>query len=217
MKKFYILMVAVILAATACNKKSKDLIYNGENPITIALRDTTQLSIKSDYDVTLTSSDNNCATVLNGGKVYGKNVGEAKITMDNGYNSVTIPVNVVLFKEPTFNFGCTAEEIIRQHGEPDYNYGDTILRYTFVSYTCPDMIFYLKSDKKYYESDLYITKNSEYLLGKYFEEKYVLDSVYTVDGKERYMYHNKIDSSIGCGKIANVNQWEEFCLFYFGL
>lgn len=224
MKKTQILfIIAAALLAMSCNKKSKDLNYNGENPIIMALHDTIRPDIDSDYDVTMTSDDNNFVTILKDGSVYGKNVGEANINMDNGYNKLTIPVNVELFIEPTFDFGCTVDEIIKRHGEPDYRYGDSIVVYgnannnnMFVSYACTQMVFYLNNNAKYYESDVYIKKGMEYLLNKYLEDRFVFDTIITNDdGKDYYYYHSKADSSIICGKIENANQWEDFCLFYY--
>lgn len=224
MKKSHILfIIAAALLATSCNKKTKDLNYNGANPIVIALHDSVQPDIDSDYDVMLTSDNNNTVSILKSGMVYGKNVGEANINMDNGYNKLTIPVNVDLFIEPTFNFGCTADEIIKQHGEPDFRFGDSIIVYgnsnndnMFVSFACTQMVFYLNNDVNYYESDIYIKGNLEYLLNKYLEDKYVFDTVIiNDDDKEYFYYHNKADSRIMCGKVKNANQWEDFCLFYY--
>ena len=223
MKKTQILLiVAAALLATSCNKKSKDLNYNGENPIVMALLDTIQPDIDSDYDVMMTSDNNNIVTILKNGSVCGKNVGETNINMDNGYNKLTIPVNVELFIEPTFDFGCSADEIIKHHGEPDFRFGDSIIVYgnsnnnnMFVSYACTQMVFYLNNNAKYYESDVYIKKELDYLLNKYLEDNFIFDTIITNDDKEYFYYHNKADSRIMCGKVKNANQWEDFCLFYY--
>lgn len=222
MKKTQILfIIAAALLAASCNKKTKDLNYNGENPIVIALHDSIQPDIDSDYDVMLTSDNNKFVTILKSGMVYGKNVGEANINMDNGYNKLTIPVNVDLFIEPTFNFGCTADEIIKQHGEPDFRFGDSIIVYgnsnndnMFVSFACTQMAFYLNNNY-YYESDVYLKGDLEYLLNKYLEDRYVFDTIITNDDNEYFYYHNKADSRIMCGKVKNANQWDDFCLFYY--
>lgn len=223
MKKTQILLiVAAALLATSCNKKSKDLNYNGENPIVMALLDTIQPDIDSDYDVMMTSDNNNIVTILKNGSVCGKNVGETNINMDNGYNKLTIPVNVELFIEPTFDFGCSADEIIKHHGEPDFRFGDSIIVYgnsnnnnMFVSYACTQMVFYLNNNAKYYESDVYIKKELDYLLNKYLEDNFIFDTIITNDDKEYFYYHNKADSGIMCGKVKDVNQWEDTCLFYY--
>lgn len=220
-KKYAILLIAIALITTACNKKNQDLNYNGANPIKIALRDTLKLDIKSDYDVTLTSDNERDVAVIDGNSIYGKNVGSANVKMDNGYKNLTVPVTVDLFIEPSFNFGCSMSDIINDFGEPDYSYGDSTIVYgnannnnNFVSYTCTQMNYFF-NDGAYYMSSVYIKKLVDFQLDKYLDDHFVFDSIFTTDSIEYFMYHGKDDIHLKCDKIEGVNDWNDNCLFYY--
>lgn len=229
MKRSYILLIiAMVFVATSCKKNKeldRELRYNGPNPIEMALRDKVLLEFESDYNVTVSSDNNSYVTILSGGYVYGKNVGEANVKINNYYNEVTIPVKVKLFMEPTFDFGCGVERIIEYEGVPNYNYGDTILIYgnanvtsMFISYTCTQKSYYLSANGRYYESDVYLKSDMEYLLGVYLENNFIFDSTYHVSDSLAYdMYHGKTDSGLKCGKFGKANQWGDYCLFYYRL
>lgn len=227
MKRNYILlMTLLVLAVTACNENEKildrQLYYNGPNPIRMALKDSVLLDFMSDFNVTV-KSDNDNVTILDGGFIYGNNVGEANIKIDNYYYKITIPINVDLFIEPMFDFGCGVEKIIGQYGIPDDNFGDTILAYgdfdstnMFISYACTEMNFLLNENGKYYKSDIYVNGNLGNLLGLYMDEKFTFDSICnSSSGFEYEMYHSKTDSSLKCSKFGNANQYGDFCLSYY--
>lgn len=221
MRRYIIILMAVAaMVMTGCTK-DKSLKYNGDNPLQIALRDNKVLDIESVYGVKLTSSNESFVTV-NEKSIYGKNVGDANITISNGYNTIELPVNVNLFREPSFDFGCYPSKIKAKFGEPYVAYGDSIYIYGAhepgVSYACWQMNFYFTLYGKYYESDVYIRKdkNVDYLLEKYLDDNFTMDSIYHVnDSTNYYMYHKNSDAQIKCGKIYDANIHNDICLFYF--
>lgn len=243
MKKtlFYLMILAVV--ATGCKKdtKSKSLNYSDSDPITIALRDYHTIGVSSDYDLTYSSSDERYVTVSSGGTIYGKNVGNANVTISNGYESKTVTVNVDLFVQPTFDFGCSPSYIRSLYGSP-YNSGyiDTILVYQYTanqgySYACGEMDFFFY-DGYYYESDVYIRSTFENpLLMNYLNDNFNLVTSYQDTTMTNYsthycqehgiqnhdtifmrsIYSYKLDETIICGKQPAFNDWDEICLFYF--
>ncbi len=228
MKKVLFYMIILAVFATGCKKdeKSKSLDYSGSANVTIALRDSFRLPVSSDYDISYSSSDNMYVTVSSDGVVYGKNVGSADVTMSNGFESITVKVDVDLFIEPTFEFGCAPSHIRALYGSP-YQSGynpDGILVYQYTanqgySYACGEMDFFF-DEGSYYESDVYIRPSVEFLLDNYltdnFDHAYDVqdtispDTIITVS-----IFRNKMDENIICGKRLALNQWNEILLFYF--
>ncbi len=178
MKKVLFYMIILAVLATGCKKdeKSKSLDYSGSANVTIALRDSFRLPVSSDYDISYSSSDNMYVTVSSDGVVYGKNVGSADVTMSNGFESITVRVDVDLFIEPTFEFGCAPSHIRALYGSP-YQSGynpDGILVYQYTanqgySYACGEMDFFF-DEGSYYESDVYIRPSVEFLLDNYLTD-----------------------------------------------
>lgn len=216
-KVLFISVLAFAILATGCKKeKSKSLEYNDSNPINMVLRGEHQIDVSSAYDITYKSLNETTVTVTKSGKLYGKNVGEAKVQIDNGYESRTIDVIVDLFTEPTFEFGCNTGRIKALYGEPiAAGYVDTILVYQYTtntgySYACGEMDFFFYNGQ-YFESDVYIRPNVEILLNRYLEENFTLD---TIVGDTLSLYRYQLDNNIICGKYASHNQWDEWCLFY---
>ncbi len=230
MKKVLFFSIILAVLAIGCKKKSASddkstsLNYNDSDPIVMALCGQTnyfdrQIDVTSDYDITYTAINPDSIdviTVSSAGKIHGKNVGEARLKLDNGYEKKTVDVKVDLFIEPTFEFGCGTSRIRKLYGKPYQSaIVDTFLVYRYTrtkgySYACGEMDFFFHNGA-YIEADVYIRPNVEYMLDKYLEANFVLDSIY---GDTLSVYRNIIDDDIICGKFASHNQWDEFCLFY---
>jgi len=226
MKKTVFFIMILAFLATGCKKdKSKSLNYSGANPIEMVLQEYYQIPASSEYDITYHASSDEpnkeVITVNGSGLIYAKNVGSGKVHMSNGYENVTVDVNVSLFQQPTFEFGCRTSRIRELYGSP-YNsqyINDTVLLYQYVaqygySYACGEMDFFF-DEGSYFESDVYIRPNVEYLLNLYLEENFDIDTELSNDTLDVYRY--KLDNNIICGKFDSHNQWNEFCLFYIQL
>lgn len=224
MKKTLFFMVILAVLATGCNnkKKSKSLNYSDSNPISMVLQGNHQIAASSDYDITYSAINNDphiqVITVSGSGNIYGKNVGNAKVALSNGYEDMTVDVNVALFTQPTFDFGCNTSKIRDLYGIPfnaQFLPGDTILVYQYTtnqgySYACGEMDFFFYNGA-YYESDVFIRPSVEYLLNNYLTENF---NHYITLGDTLDVYKYKLDTTIICGKFDSHNPWNEFCLFY---
>jgi len=229
MKNTFLLIAILAIFTTSCKKeKSKSLNYNGSNTITIALRDNYQINADSDYDISYSTSNSNIVTVNQNGLIYGKNVGQAQVTLTNSYESRTVGVNVDLFVEPTFEFGCNTQRIKNLYGSP-YNSGTTqsgllVYQYTqktndgYYSYACGEMDFFFSSGA-YVEADLYIREGLDVLLNNYIDENFILyDTVQQIineDTVDCHLYRNIIDPTISMGKLPSGNQYNETILYYY--
>lgn len=216
-KVLFLSVIALAILASGCKKnKSKALEYNDSNPINMVLRGYHQIEASSEYDITYKSLNETAVTVTKSGKLYGKNVGEAQVKIDNGYESKTVDVIVDLFTEPTFEFGCNPNRIKSLYGQPlAAGYVDTILVYQYTSndgysYACGEMDFFFY-DGRYFESDVFIRPNVEVLMNRYLNDNFILD---TILGDTMSIYRHQLDNNIICGKYASHNQWDEWCLFY---
>lgn len=235
MKKILFFMMILAFLATGCkkDKKSKTLNYNDSDPIEMTLSGPEhnpnipphhfdhKIQVTSDYDITYTAINPGTITVLSvssDGYLHGTNVGTAAIKMDNGYENRVVNVIVSLFRQPTFEFGCASSRIRDIYGRPyesGWLPGDTILCYRYTtslgySYACGEMDFFFY-DRQYYESDVYIKQDCEYLLDNYLSENFNYNSTI---GDTLDIYKYKEDTTIICGKFASHNQWDEWCLFY---
>ena len=233
MKKTLFFMIVLALFATGCKKeKSKSIDYNCGPVITIALRDYYKLPVTSEYDMTFSTSNDLYVTVDANGVIYGKNVGNANITVSNGYETITLAVRVDLFIQPTFEFGCNSARIRQLYGAP-YQSGynpDGILVYQYTgdqgySYACGEMDFFFV-DGSYSESDVYIRPSVDFMLNNYLTENFTFFKEFNDTVTVTYptthdtiipisVYKNKIDTTIYCGKRQALNQWNEVLLFYF--
>ena len=224
MKKTVFFLIILAIVATGCkkNKKSKSLNYNDSNPISMVLRGNHQIQASSDYDITYTAINNTpnveVITVDGSGKLYGKNVGTAQVKIDNSYENRVVDVVVDLFRQPTFEFGCSANRIKSLYGNPYAAgmIGDTIMVYQYTSqegysYACGEMDFFFYNEG-YYESDVYIRPSVEFLLNNYLTENF---DYYNTLGDTLDIYKYKEDTAIICGKFASHNPWNEFCVFYY--
>ena len=208
MKKVLFFSIILAVLAIGCKKKSASddkstsLNYNDSDPIVMALCGQTnyfdrQIDVTSDYDITYTAINPDSIdviTVSSAGKIHGKNVGEARLKLDNGYEKKTVDVKVDLFIEPTFEFGCGTSRIRKLYGKPYQSaIVDTFLVYRYTrtkgySYACGEMDFFFHNGA-YIEADVYIRPNVEYMLDKYLEANFVLDSIY---GDTLSVYRNII-------------------------
>lgn len=237
MKK-HLLIITIIIAvtATSCkNEKSKssNLNYNDSNPISMVLRGEHQIQASSEYDITYSAINHDpqieVITVSGDGKITGKNVGTAQVKLSNGYNSMTVDVNVDLFTQPTLEFGCNPGRIISLYGDPkDSGYiTESLLYYRYTelygySFACGEMDFFFNNGK-YEESDVYIRPTVSYLLDNYLADNFnhVMDTVIISQNDTvqiqipRSIYKYKLDESIICCKQPSFNQWDEILLFYF--
>ena len=232
MKKVLFFSIILAVLAIGCKKKSASddkstsLNYNDSDPIVMALCGKTnyfdrQIDVTSDYDITYTAINPDSIdviTVSSAGKIHGKNVGEARLKLDNGYEKKTVDVKVDLFIEPTFEFGCGTSRIRKLYGKPYQSaIVDTFLVYRYTrtkgySYACGEMDFFFHNGA-YIEADLYIRKfpPDDYLLNNYLNERF---DHYSTLGDTLDIYRLKQDTTIYCGKFDSNNQWNEWCLFY---
>ncbi len=221
-------MAALSLVLVSC-KKDKDtkLEYSGSNPIEIALLDELTLNVNSEYPVTVTSLNDKYITVIDGLKIKGKNVGSGEIGITNGHETLRIPVDVKLFKEPTFNFGCSKSDIRAKYGKPNYEIGNVYIygNYNqtsmFVSYACTQMNFLFSQSGNYAESHAFIIDDVNILLERYLSENFIpYDTLEPAADSVYYFYRKKSDSSIICGRYNEANKgseppYNDTWLFYF--
>lgn len=221
MKKTLFFVMALAAFLTSC--KDKSLKYSDSDPIQMIFEGPStkadhQIQVTSDYhiDFYAINDDTEIITVTGKGVIHGKNVGNAKVRIENGHDNMTVGVKVNLFKEPTFEFGCNSAKIRQLYGSPTQSISqDTVVFYRYTSdngysFACGEMDFFFINGE-YYESDVYIKNGYEALIDNYLEEKFVLD---TIVGDTLSLYRYKSDNSIVCGKFASHNSWEEWCLFY---
>lgn len=249
MKKvlFFIMIFGVLF--TSCKKKeskSTSLNYTDSNPISMTLSGPEhisnvpahyfdhQIEVTSDYSITYSAINPdsiNIIKVSSDGYLHGKNVGSAKVKIDNGYENLTVRVDVSLFREPTFDFGCNTSKIKSLYGSPYQSayLSDTVLVYQYTadhgySWACGEMDFFFDVDnnkKSYFEADVYISKTCKYLLDSvYLKDNFTLEAVFTDSiifatyGDTLFIYRSNFDNDLVCGKFATHNQWNESCLFY---
>lgn len=244
-KTLFVLIISIAFLALSCGEdKSKSLNYYDYSTIDMVLRGYHQLQVTSDYDVTYKAinpdpdPDAAIITVNSNGRIFGKNVGSAQVKISNGYESKTVDVNVSLFREPTFEFGCNSVRIRKLYGNPYQSQyiQDTILLYQYIdpsqgmySAACYQMLFFFDvdgpNDIRYIESDVYILKDLEKpLLNNYLDDNF--DSLFTVhnyyydneithDSVDAIIYKSKYDENVRCGKFAHSNKYDDICLFYY--
>ena len=250
MKKvlFFIMIFGVLF--TSCKKKeskSTSLNYTDSNPISMTLSGPEHIQsvpdhyfdhliqVTSDYDITYSVKNPDSIDIIkvsSDGYLHGKNVGSAKVKMDNGYENMTVNVEVSLFKEPTFNFGCNSNKIRSLYGSPYQSayISDTILVYQYTadhgySWACGEMDFFFdvnaNNEKSYFEADVYISNTCKYKLDSaYLKDNFTLEAVFTDSavfahyGDTLFLYRSNIYNDVVCGRFATHNQWNELCLFY---
>lgn len=227
MRKSLLILAALSLVLFGCKKNTK-IEYTGSNPIEMALLDELTLNVSSEYPVTVKSLNEKYITVIDGLKIKGKNVGSGEIEITNGHETMRIPVDVKLFKEPTFKFGCSKNDIRAMYGTPDYLVEDYVFIYgnynqtsMFVSYACTQMNFLFSQSGNYTESHVFIIDDVNTLLERYLTENFIpYDTLEAATDSVYYFYRNKSDNSVICGRYNEINKAEEppykdTWLFYF--
>ncbi|MGN0032216.1 MAG: hypothetical protein ACI358_00290 [Candidatus Limimorpha sp.] len=215
----------MLMCFSACKEKGNDTVlttdmsYNGEDSIVMVFGNKQKLNVVSDYEVSYKSSNENIVTCHSDGVLEAKSIGNATVSFNNGYHKKEINVDVILFEEPTFEFGCSSYRIKEIYGNPDYHFGDSIFIYGAhdpgYSKACWQMDFFF-DENSYIQSDVYIRSNYEALVNKYLNDYFTFDSLFIAnDSTSIYIYHNNPMPNIVCGKIYDYNQWGDLCLFYF--
>lgn len=222
MKKIALILLGICLSLGSCKPKDKTQIhYDGKNIIDIALLEKYDLDATSESELTFYSDNEMIVTVDPNGIIMGKNIGEANITIQNPYNSITVKVIVNLFEEPTLEFGCSINHIKSIYGEPKH-YNDSILIYgsgnDWYSYAVWEMDFFFINNQ-YVESDLYIRKDLDMRLEEYLNKNFFYNStVYNTSTNDScYVYLNDINpenASVLVGKIYEAGPYDDICLFY---
>lgn len=229
MKKFLLVLLGVTLLFTSC-KKDNSIKYEGSDVVNIVLLEEFYLKATSNSEITYQSNNESFVTVNSEGKVFGKNVGKANVTISNGDESIVVKVIVSLFEEPTLDFGSTPEQIKDIYGNPKHNYGDSIFIYgsgnDWYSFAVWEMDFFFVNNA-YIESDLYIRNDlsvriDEFIDSKYYFQSEVNDTIYSDDNNSYevitgYIYlnaENPEDADILIGKIYDADEFGDICLFY---
>lgn len=233
MKKVLILLAVLAIFAAGCKKKEKSqsLNYYDSDPISMVLREYRGINVSSDYDISYSTSDDLLLEVSGRGLLYGKGVGEAQVTMSNGYESKTVGVVIDLFQEPSYEFGCPPSRIRELFGDPretGYN-DDGYLVYNYFKpnsydpYACGQRLFYF-DDNKYFRAYYLINPQVDVRLEQYLNQKFIpVDTVLGVinegdtDSIPFYIYKSRIDETIICEKFETGNINNEFGLIYYQL
>lgn len=235
MKRFALILFSFCFLFLSCKKddelKTNDhkIRYNGPEVIDIVLLEQYTINATSDETLTYYSDNELYVTVSPNGIIEGKNVGEAKITISNSHESITLQVVVSLFEEPTLNFYASQNKIRSLYGTPSLNYGDSIYVYgsgnDWYSYAVWEMDFFFIDDQ-YIESDLYMRNDLETRINQFLDEKYYYQITYTdtiVDqqGQEVIsnirLYLDKQDASdanVMIGMQDKAGTYKDICLFY---
>ena len=223
MKKLALILSTLLFIFSSCTDKSRK--YNGPDVVNVVLQQSYDLKASSKDPLNYSSDNERYVTVSSDGVVYGKNVGKANVTLSNTENELTIPVNVSLFEEPTLNFGASTKEIKALYGEPQRNYGDSVYRYGGVqniwySYAVWEMIFFFNNDK-YYESDLFIRNDLDFLVTKHLDENYfyyqALNDTVNGEVKTIHIYFDTEDprfAEVVVGKQYNVGSENDILIIY---
>lgn len=230
MKKLALFLIALCLLSscekdnetTDHPKKTYDIKYNGNDIVNIVLREERDLNVSSDYQLYY-YSDNESAVTIEDGVIYGKNVGEANITISNSTDSIVIHVIVSLYEEPCKDFNISQDEIEKIYGAPKYimESGDTTAYIygsgnDWYSYAVWEMDFFFIDDQ-YIESDLYIRSDVELRLDEFLNNNYFYQYSDTINEQIYHIYLNEEkpeNASVLLGKINNAGQYDDICIFY---
>ena len=222
MKKLALILSTLLFIFSSCTDKS--IKYNGPDVVNVVLQQSYDLKASSKDPLNYSSDNERYVTVSFDGVVYGKNVGKANVTLSNTENELTIPVNVNLYEEPTFDFGASPSKIKSLYGEPTRNYGDSVFVYgggqIWYSPTVWEMNFFFGANG-YYESDLYLRNDLDLLLTKFLDENYyyyqALNDTINGEVKTIHIYLDTEDprfADIIVGKQYNVGKYNDILLVY---
>lgn len=223
MKKISIILLGVFFIMTSCGNKTKDIDktikYNGSNTVNIVLLEDYNLKASSEDALSYYSDNELVVTVTQDGKISGKNIGEANVTISNSENEIKIHVIVTLFEEPTLDFGCNRDKILSLYNPEKliYNTDSVVVYSNWYSYAVWSMSFFFKNNM-YYESDLYIRNDLDLRIDQYLSANYHYYGVLTDNNnKDIYVYLDSAtesDASILVGKQYDANSDGDICLIY---
>ena len=225
MKKIALLLTVLCLLASCRSKIDHSIKYDGNKTVNIVLLEEMNLNATSESDnpITYHSDNEMVVTVNSNGVIKGKNIGEANVTISNTIEEITIKVTVSLYEEPTTDFYVSKDEISKIYGQPNYivDSGDTTVYIygsgnDWYSYAVWEMDFFFIDDQ-YIESDLYIRSDVETRLDEFLNNNYYYQRSDTINDEIYYIYlneENPEDATVMLGKINNVGQYEDICVFY---
>lgn len=225
MKRIALYFITLCLLSSCGGKIDETIKYDGPKNVNIVLLEEMNLNAttESENPITYYSDNDMIVTVSPTGTIKGKNIGEANITISNTIDEITIKVIVSLYEEPTMNFGASTDEIIGIYGEPKhivhkadttaFIYGSGNDWYSFAVW---EMDFFFL-DNQYIESDLYIRNDVGLRLDEFLDNNYFYQYNDTINGQIYHIYLNEEkpeDATVLLGRINNVGQYEDICLFY---
>lgn len=213
------------MLASCREKVDNSIKYGGGESVNIVLLEELKLNAttESDNPITYYSDNDMVVTVNSEGVIKGKNVGMANVTISNTIDVITVKVTVSLYEEPTTDFYVSKDEISKIYGQPNYivDSGDTTVYIygsgnDWYSYAVWEMDFFFIDDQ-YIESDLYIRSDVETRLDEFLNNNYYYQRSDTINDEIYYIYlneENPEDATVMLGKINNVGQYEDICVFY---
>ncbi|MBQ2908090.1 MAG: hypothetical protein IJE47_10045 [Bacteroidales bacterium] len=225
MKRIALYLIALCMLASCREKVDNSIKYGGGESVNIVLLEELKLNAttESDNPITYYSDNDMVVTVNSEGVIKGKNVGMANVTISNTIDVITVKVTVSLYEEPTTDFYVSKDEISKIYGQPNYivDSGDTTVYIygsgnDWYSYAVWEMDFFFIDDQ-YIESDLYIRSDVETRLDEFLNNNYYYQRSDTINDEIYYIYlneENPEDATVMLGKINNVGQYEDICVFY---
>ena len=213
------------MLASCREKVDNSIKYGGGESVNIVLLEELKLNAttESDNPITYYSDNDMVVTVNSEGVIKGKNVGMANVTISNTIDVITVKVTVSLYEEPTTDFYVSKDEISKIYGQPNHivDSGDTTVYIygsgnDWYSYAVWEMDFFFIDDQ-YIESDLYIRSDVETRLDEFLNNNYYYQRSDTINDEIYYIYlneENPEDATVMLGKINNVGQYEDICVFY---
>ena len=225
MKKLALLLLGLCLVLSSCKIRNKyEINYDGPTTVDIVLLEELELNVTSDDPLTYYSDNELVVTVTENGVIYGKNIGEANVTVSNSQNTLTLKVVVSLFEEPTLNFYCDKSYIMDLYGMPYHTIGDSIYTYggddRWYSFAVWRMDFMFLNNK-YIESVLYLRNSVNTRINEYLEDNFYFQGILndTIDDVV-YQYDiylnnpNYQDASVMVSKLEDAGYYNDICLFY---
>ena len=225
MKRIALYLIALCMLASCREKVDNSIKYGGGESVNIVLLEELKLNAttESDNPITYHSDNEMVVTVNSNGVIKGKNIGEANVTISNTIEEITVKVTVSLYEEPTTDFYVSKDEISKIYGQPNYivDSGDTTVYIygsgnDWYSYAVWEMDFFFIDDQ-YIESDLYIRSDVETRLDEFLNNNYYYQRSDTINDEIYHIYLNERrpeDATVMLGKINNVGQYEDICIFY---
>lgn len=223
MKKIAFVLLFTCIVFSSC--KNDSIKYKGPDVINIVLQERYNIDADSKEPIVYSSDNNLIVDIIDDRTIWGKNIGEANVTLSNTSDEITIPVIVSLFEEPCVNFGVSHSYIKDIYGDPNYQFGDSIYIYgggvsleDWYSFAVWKMDFFFINNQ-YVEADLYIRKDleirvDEYLNSKFFYRNKVKDEDINVTYDIYLNNENPENATVLVGKIKDAGPYKDICLFY---